>query len=63
MPGSMSFAEGAAMGLVYLTAHFALVERGGLKAGETVLVDDERAHEVNPKNLDAKTRRRKAIQE
>src|SRR5574341_1357121 len=38
MPGGMSFAEGAAMGLVYLTAHFALVERGGLKAGETVLV-------------------------
>jgi len=38
MPGGMSFAEGAAMGLVYLTAHFALVERGGLKAGEIVLV-------------------------
>jgi NADPH2:quinone reductase len=38
MPATMSFAEGAAMGLVYLTAHFALVERGGLKAGETVLV-------------------------
>ena len=34
----MSFAEGAAMGLVYLTAHFALVERGGLEPGETVLV-------------------------
>jgi NADPH2:quinone reductase len=26
------------MGLVYLTAHFALVERGGLKPGEIVLV-------------------------
>ncbi len=38
MPASMSFAEGAAMGLVYLTAHFALVERGGLKPGEIVLV-------------------------
>jgi NADPH:quinone reductase len=38
MPAAMSFAEGAAMGLVYLTAHFALVERGGLKPGETVLV-------------------------
>ena len=38
MPASMSFSEGAAMGLVYLTAHFALVERGGLKPGETVLV-------------------------
>ncbi|HYC45036.1 MAG TPA: NADPH:quinone oxidoreductase family protein [Burkholderiales bacterium] len=39
MPASMSFAEGAAMGLTYLTAHFALVERGGLRAGETVLVN------------------------
>lgn len=39
MPDAMSFAEGAAMGLTYLTAHFALVERGGLKAGERVLVN------------------------
>jgi len=38
MPARMSFEEGAAMGLVYLTAHFALVERAGCKAGETVLV-------------------------
>ena len=38
MPGSMIFAEGAAMGLVYLTAHFALVERGGIRPGDTVLV-------------------------
>jgi NADPH2:quinone reductase len=38
MPDAMSYAEGAAMGLTYLTAHFALVERGRLKAGETVLV-------------------------
>ena len=38
MPPSMSYAEGAAMGLVYLTAHFALVERGRLEPGETVLV-------------------------
>lgn len=38
MPASMSFAEGAAMGLVYITAHFALVERGALKSGEVVLV-------------------------
>jgi len=38
MPASMSFAEGAAMGLVYITAHFALVERAALKAGEVVLV-------------------------
>ena len=39
MPAGMSYAEGAAMGLVYLTAHFALVERGGLEPGETVLVN------------------------
>ena len=38
IPQRMTFADGAAMGLVYLTAHFALVERGGLKAGESVLV-------------------------
>jgi NADPH2:quinone reductase len=38
MPAEMSYAEGAAMGLVYLTAHLALVERGGLEAGEKVLV-------------------------
>jgi len=38
MPARMSFAEGAAMGLVYITAHFALVERAALKAGEVVLV-------------------------
>jgi NADPH2:quinone reductase len=38
MPALMSFAEGAAMGLVYITAHFALVERAALKAGEAVLV-------------------------
>jgi NADPH2:quinone reductase len=38
MPARMSFAEGAAMGLVYITAHFALVERAVLKAGEVVLV-------------------------
>lgn len=38
IPSAMSFAEAAAMGLVYLTAHFALVERGGVKPGEDVLV-------------------------
>lgn len=38
MPAGMSYAEGAAMGLAYLTAHFALVERAGCRAGETVLV-------------------------
>lgn len=39
MPPAMSYAEGAAMGLTYLTAHFALVERGACRAGETVLVN------------------------
>jgi len=39
MPAAMSFADGAAMGLVYLTAYFALVERGDLRSGETVLVN------------------------
>lgn len=38
MPERMSYAEGAAMGLVHLTAHLALVERGALKRGEVVLV-------------------------
>ncbi len=38
MPAKMSFADGAAMGLVYLTAHNAIVERAAMKAGETVLV-------------------------
>jgi NADPH2:quinone reductase len=39
MPSAMSYAEGAAMGLTYLTAYFALVERGGYRAGESVLVN------------------------
>jgi NADPH2:quinone reductase len=39
MPPAMSHAEGAAMGLTYLTAYFALVERGGYRTGETVLVN------------------------
>ena len=38
MPASMSYADAAAMGLVYLTAHFALVERGQYKSGEVVMV-------------------------
>jgi NADPH2:quinone reductase len=38
MPAKMSYAEGAAMGLVYLTAHNAMVERAQMNAGETVLV-------------------------
>lgn len=38
IPVSMSFVDAAAMGLVYQTAHFALVERGGFQPGETVLI-------------------------
>ncbi|WP_292934198.1 NADPH:quinone oxidoreductase family protein [Noviherbaspirillum sp.] len=38
MPDSMPFTDAAAMGLVYQTAHFALVERGQYQKGETVLV-------------------------
>ncbi|SAL06040.1 alcohol dehydrogenase [Caballeronia calidae] len=38
LPDSMSFTDAAAMGLVYQTAYFALVERGGFKSGEKVLV-------------------------
>jgi NADPH:quinone reductase len=38
LPDSMSYDEGAALPMNYLTAHFALVERGGLREGETVLV-------------------------
>jgi NADPH2:quinone reductase len=39
MPAGMSFADAAAMGLTYATAHFALVERGQHRNGETVLVN------------------------
>ena len=38
LPDELSFDEGAAIPMNYLTAHFALVERGGLREGETVLV-------------------------
>ena len=38
LPDSLTFEQGAAIPLNYLTAHFALVERAGLRAGETVLV-------------------------
>lgn len=38
LPDTMSFEAGAALPLNYLTAHFALVERGRLAPGETVLV-------------------------
>lgn len=38
MPDAMSFEEGACFGLVYQTAHFALVKRAAMRAGEVVLV-------------------------
>ena len=38
LPDSISFDEGAALPMNYLTAQFALAERGDLRAGETVLV-------------------------
>jgi NADPH2:quinone reductase len=38
IPDSMDFPSAAALGLTYMTAHFALVERAGLKPGEVVLV-------------------------
>lgn len=38
IPDGMSFVDAAAMGLSYQTAHYALIERGQFKAGETVLV-------------------------
>jgi NADPH2:quinone reductase len=38
MPDGMAFSDAAAMGLVYQTACFALLDRGGFTAGETVLV-------------------------
>lgn len=39
LPHSMSFADAAAMGIAYPTAHFALVERGQYRPGETVLIN------------------------
>jgi NADPH2:quinone reductase len=38
LPDAMSYDEGAALPMNYLTAQFALAERGGLQPGETVLV-------------------------
>ncbi|MBR8243335.1 NADPH:quinone oxidoreductase family protein [Burkholderia multivorans] len=38
LPDSMPFDDAAAMGLVYQTAYFALIERGGFREGESVLV-------------------------
>jgi NADPH2:quinone reductase len=39
IPDGMSFADAAAMGLTYLTAHFSLVERARYQPGEVVLVN------------------------
>jgi NADPH:quinone reductase len=38
LPDSLSFAQGAAIGIPYATAHRALFRRGGVRRGETVLV-------------------------
>jgi NADPH2:quinone reductase len=38
LPDSLSYDEGAALPMNYLTAQFALAERGHVRAGETVLV-------------------------
>ncbi|MHA1530301.1 MAG: NADPH:quinone oxidoreductase family protein [Alphaproteobacteria bacterium] len=38
MPGTMSFEDGAAFGLVYLTAYISLIENARAKAGETILI-------------------------
>lgn len=38
LPDGLSFEQGAAIPMNYLTAHFALAERGDLREGETVLV-------------------------
>jgi NADPH2:quinone reductase len=38
LPAGMAFTDAAAMGLVYQTAWFALLDRGGFQPGETVLI-------------------------
>ena len=38
LPDSVGFAEGAALGVPYATAHYGLFVRGGSKAGETVFI-------------------------
>jgi len=38
LPDALGFEEGAALGLAYQTAHFAIKDRGALKPGESVLV-------------------------
>lgn len=39
IPNELSFVDAAAMGLVYQTAYFALVDRGNFRCGDTVLVN------------------------
>ena len=39
LPDAMSFEQGAALPMNYLTAEFALVTRGGVRSGHTVLVN------------------------
>lgn len=39
IPNELSFVDAAAMGLVYQTAYFALVDRGNFRRGDTVLVN------------------------
>jgi NADPH2:quinone reductase len=38
LPAGVSFAAAAAFGVSYTTAHYALFERGGARAGETVFI-------------------------
>ncbi|MEM7060758.1 MAG: NADPH:quinone reductase [Pseudomonadota bacterium] len=38
LPDNVSFAQGAALGVPYATAHYGLFARGGAKAGETVFI-------------------------
>jgi len=38
LPKCYSFAEGASFGVGYMTAHHGIVQRGGLKKGETLLI-------------------------
>lgn len=38
LPDNVSFAEGAALGTPYFTAHYGLLARGGAKAGECVFI-------------------------
>ncbi len=38
LPDSISFAESAATGLVYVTSWYSMITRGGLKVGESVLI-------------------------